>query len=163
MRKLIGLAIATGLILTLICFSPAAASTEVEELLPLITKYGEAFETGDAEALGELYWQDERLTVFWPEPETAFRIDGWSQWQSYLKGFAGFVSKLPPGGLNLEMRQPSMVVMEDVAIVTSYWVGTMLTAEGGSQVMQGRATLIWKKIDGKWVIIHEHDSLFPTP
>jgi len=29
--------------------------------------------------------------------------------------------------------------------------------------MQGRETMVWKKIDGKWVIIHEHTSFFPTP
>jgi len=109
-----------------------------------------------------LFWQDERLTVFWPEPETAFRIDGWTQWQTHLRGFAGFVSQLPPGGLNLEIRQPSIDVMGDVAIVTAYWVGTMLTPEG-SQVMQGRVTEVWKKMEGKWVIVREHASFFPTP
>ena len=52
--------------------------------------------------------------------------------------------------------------MGDLAIVTSYWVGTMPTPEGGTQVMQGRVTEVLKKIEGKWVIIHEHASLFPT-
>lgn len=82
--------------------------------------------------------------------------------QDYLKGFTTFISQLPPGTFNMEMRQPSINVMGDVAIVTSYWVGTMFTPGGGSQVMQGRATQVWKKIEGKWVIIHEHDSFFPT-
>jgi ketosteroid isomerase-like protein len=163
MRKLIGLAIVLGLALALLSSPMAAVSTEAEEeLLPLILKYEQAMETGDLEIFGELFWHDERLTVFWPEPETAFRIDGWSQFQSFLKGFTSFVSQLPPGAFNLEIRQPSINVMEDVAIVTSYWVGTMLTPGGGSQVMQGRATQVWKKIEGKWVIIHEHDSFFPT-
>ena len=164
MRKLIGLAIVLGLVLALFSLPVAAASTEaVEELLPRLTKFQQAMETGDLETLGELFWHDERLTVFWPEPETAFRIDGWSQMQSVLKGFTDFVSKLPPGAFNLESRQPSIVVLEDVAIVTSYWVITMLIPEGGSQVMQGRCTEVWKKIEGKWVIIHAHESFFPTP
>jgi len=163
-RKLIGLAIAAGLALALVCSPVVFASTQAEqEVLSLTAQYEQAFEAGDAEALGELYWHDERLTVFWPEPETAFRIDGWSQWQSYLKGFAAFMSQLPPGAFNLETRQGSIVVMEDVAIATCHWVGTMFIPQGGNQVMQGRETMVWKKIDGKWVIIHEHISFFPTP
>jgi len=161
MRRFIGLG-AVGLALAFL-FCPTAVLAGEEELLPVLAQYEQAFEAGDAEALGDLYWHDERLTVFWPEPETAFRVDGWTQWQSYLKGFAAFISQLPPGGSNLEIRQPTITVIGDVAIVTSYWVGTMLIPQAGSQVMQGRETLVWKKIDGQWVIIHEHASLFPTP
>lgn len=163
MRKLIGLALVLGLALAFLSSPMASASTEAEEeLLSLLLKYEQGFETGDLETLEQLFWHDERLTVFWPEPETAFRIDGWSQWQSYLKGFSSFVSQLPPGALNLEIRQPLINVMGDLAIVTGYWVGTMPTPEGGSQVMQGRITEVLKKIGGKWVIIHEHASLFPA-
>jgi len=164
MRKLIGLVIVLGLALTLVSSPAVTASTEaVEELLPRLAKFEQAMETGDLETFTDLFWHDERLTVFWPEPETAFRIDGWTQMQGYLKGFTTFISQLPPGAFNLESRQPSIVVLEDVAIVTSYWVVTMLTPEGGSQAMQGRCTMVWKKIEGKWVIIHAHESLFPTP
>jgi len=164
MKKLIGLAMVVGLALALLSSPMVTASTEaVEELMPLLLKYEQAFETGDLETLGELFWHDERLTVFWPCPERAFRIDGWSQWQSSLKGFTSFVSKLPPGAVNMEIRQPSINFMEDVAIVTNYWVLTMLIPEGGSQIMQGRSTMVWKKIEEKWVIVHAHASFFPTP
>jgi ketosteroid isomerase-like protein len=139
------------------------AGAAQEELLPLLAQYEEAFEAGDAKDLGELYWHDERLTVFWPEPETAFRIDGWAQWQRYLAGFTALISQLPPGSMNLQIRQPTITVLGDVAIVTSYWTGTMLMPELGGQVMQGRESQVWKKIDDRWVIIHEHTSLFPTP
>jgi len=164
MRKLIGLAMVVGLALALLSSPMVAASTEaVEELMPLLLKYEQAMETGDLETLGELFWHDERLTVFFPCPERAFRIDGWRQWQRSLKGFTSFVSKLPPGAFNMEFRQPSINVMEDVAIVTVYSVLTMPTPEGGSQVMQGRSTVVLKKIEGKWVIVHQHASSFPTP
>jgi len=164
MRKLIGLVIVLGLALVLLSSPMVTASTETkEELLPLLLKYEQAMETGDLETFGELFWHDERLTVFWPCPERAFRIDGWSQWQSSLKGFTSLVSKLPPGAVNMEIRQPSINVMEDVAIVTCHWVLTMPTPEGGSQVMQGRSTDVWKKIEENWVIVHEHQSFFPTP
>lgn len=163
MRKLIGVTIVLGLALALLSSPMASASTEAEEeVLSLLLKYEQGFETGDLETFEQLFWHDEKLTVFWPEPETAFRIDGWTQWQSYLKRFSSFVSQLPPGAFNLEIRQPLITVMGDLAIVTSYWLGTMLTPEGGTQVMQGRVTEVLKKIEGKWVIIHEHASLFPA-
>ncbi len=164
MRKVIGWAIVLGLASALLSSPMASASTKAEEeLMPLFRKYEQAMETGDLETFEELFWHDERLTVFWPEPETAFRIDGWTQMRSYLKGFTSFVSQLPPGAFNFEIRQPSVTVMGDVVIVTAYWVGSMIIPEGVSQVMQGRATQVWKKIEGKWVIVHAHASLFPTP
>ena len=164
MRKLIGLVIVLVLILTLFSSLTVTASAEVEEeLLAIGTKFEQAFETGDLKIFEELFWHDERLTVFFPDPDTAFRIDGWSQFQSCLKGLTYYVSQLPPGTVNFEIRQPSINVMEDVAILTSYWILTMPTPEGGMAVSQGRATFVCKKIEGKWVIIHTHASTFPTP
>ena len=164
MRKLIGLVIVLVLILTLFSSLTVTASAEVEEeLLAIGTKFEQAFETGDLKIFEELFWHDERLTVFFPDPDTAFRIDGWSQFQSCLKGLTYYVSQLPPGTVNFEIRQPSINVMEDVAILTSYWILTMPTPEGGMVVSQGRATFVCKKIEGKWVIIHVHASIFPTP
>jgi len=163
-RKLIGLVMVLVLILTLFSSLTITASAEVEEeLLAIGTKFEQAFETGDLKIFEELFWHDERLTVFFPDPDTAFRIDGWSQFQSCLKGLTYYVSQLPPGTVNFEIRQPSINVMEDVAILTSYWILTMPTPEGGMAVSQGRATFVCKKIDGKWVIIHVHASTFPTP
>ena len=164
MRKLIGLVMVLVLILTLFSSLTITASAEVEEeLLAIGTKFEQAFETGDLKIFEELFWHDERLTVFFPDPDTAFRIDGWSQFQSCLKGLTYYVSQLPPGTVNFEIRQPSINVMEDVAILTSYWILTMPTPEGGMVVSQGRATFVCKKIEGKWVIIHVHASIFPTP
>lgn len=163
MKKLIGLIVVAGLTLALLVSPAASGSPGVEEeVLSLLPIYEQAFETGDAEAMAGLYWHDERLTAFWPDAETAFRIDGWTQMENQLKGITGFISQLPPGALNLEIRQPSITVVGDVAIATAYWLMTMLTPEG-SEVIQGRISEVWKKIDGKWVIIHEHLSLFPTP
>lgn len=164
MRKLIGLVIVLVLILTLFSSLAVIASTEEEELFAIGIKFEQAFETGDLETFEELFWHDERLTVFWPDPNTAFRIDGWSQFlQGYLKGMTYYLSQFPPGTVNFEIRQPSINVMEDVAILTSYWILTMPTPEGGMVVSQGRASFVCKKLDGKWVIIHAHASTFPTP
>jgi len=163
-RKLIGLVIVLVLILALFSSLTVTASAEVEEeLLAIGTKFEQAFETGDLKIFEELFWHDERLTVFWPDADAAFRIDGWTQLQGNLKELAYYVSLLPPGSVNFEIRQPSINVMEDVAILTSYWIMTMPTPEGGMEVMQGRSTLVCKKIEGKWVIIHVHASIFPTP
>ena len=163
MRKLTGLVIVLMLMLTFFSSLMVTASTEEEELLALGSKFEQAFETGDLKTLEELFWHDERLTVFWPDADAAFRIDGWSQLQGYLKVMTYYVSQLPPGTVNMELRQPSIYVMEDVAIITAYWIITMPTPEGGMAVSQGRSTVVCKKIEKKWVIIHEHASTFPTP
>ena len=163
MRKLTGLVIVLMLMLTFFSSLMVTASTEEEELLALGSKFEQAFETGDLKTLEELFWHDERLTVFWPDADAAFRVDGWSQVQGCLKGLTYYVSQLPPGSVNFEIRQPLINVMEDVAILTGYWIITMPTPEGGMAVMQGRSTMVCKKIEGKWVIIHAHESIFPTP
>lgn len=162
MRKLIGWVIVLVFILTLFSSLTVTASTEEEELFAIGIKFEQAFENGDLKTFEELFWHDERLTIFWPDPDTALRMDGWSQFQGYLKRMFYQVSQLPPGSINFEIRQPSINVMEDVAIVTSYWILTMPTPEGGIVVSQGRSTIICKKIEGKWIIIHAHASIFPT-
>jgi len=161
-RKLIGWVIVLVFILTLFSSLTVTASTEEEELFAIGIKFEQAFENGDLKTFEELFWHDERLTIFWPDPDTALRMDGWSQFQGYLKRMFYQVSQLPPGSINFEIRQPSINVMEDVAIVTSYWILTMPTPEGGIVVSQGRSTIICKKIEGKWIIIHAHASIFPT-
>ena len=65
MRKLIGLVIVLVLILALFSSLTVSASAEVEEeLLAIGIKFEQAFETGDLKTLEELFWHDERLTVF---------------------------------------------------------------------------------------------------
>lgn len=163
MRKFIGWLIVLVLILTFFSSLAVTASTEEEELLALGSKFEQAFETGDLETFEELFWHDERLTIFWPDPDTALRMDGWSQFQGYLKRMTYYISQLPPGFVNFEIRQPSIYVMEDVAILTSYWILNMPTPDGGMEISQGRSTLVCKKIEGKWVIIHSHASIFLIP
>ena len=63
-----------------------------------------------------------------------------------------------PGALNLEIRQPSINVMGDVAILTAYWLLTMPTPEGGSQVMQGKITDVLKKIEGSGSLFMNTDQ-----
>ena len=163
MRKFTICAIGLVLIFTLFSSLTVSASTEEEELLAIGAKFEQAFETGDLEIFEALYWHDDRLTVFWPDTNAAFRFDGWNQFQNYLKRYAYYLSQLPPGTVDFEIRQPSIIMVGDVALLTSYWIVTMPTPEGGMEVMQGRATLVCKQIEGKWLIIHEHESVLPTP
>ena len=163
MKKLLGLAIVFVLMIALFSSLTVSASGEVdEELLAIGPKFEQAFERGDLEAFEALYWHDEGLTVFWPDADSGFRFDGWKQFQGCLQRFLYYISQFPPGTVNMELRQPSIQMMEDVAILTAYWIITIPMPDGTMEVMQGRTTLVCKKIEGKWLIIHEHESIFPT-
>lgn len=161
MRKFMVCTIVLVLIFTLFSSLTVSASTEEEELLAIGMKFKQAYETGDLEILEELFWHDERLTVYFPDPETALRIDGWSQFQSSLKRMGYYFSQLPPGTVNFELRQPSVNMMENFAILTAYWILSLPTPEGGMMVSQGRSTMVCQKMEEKWVIIHAHVSAFP--
>jgi ketosteroid isomerase-like protein len=62
------------------------------------------------------------------------------------------------GPLDYEIRELSVTAGDDVAF--SYGLNHVkgTKADGGELDMWWRATVCYKKIEGKWVIVHEHSS-----
>ncbi|HLG15821.1 MAG TPA: nuclear transport factor 2 family protein [Blastocatellia bacterium] len=54
-----------------------------------------------------------------------------------------------------------IVVSGDSALQSGTWVQTQLNKAGQSRDIKGRATVLWRKREGKWRVWHYHASITP--
>ncbi|MFQ5794519.1 MAG: YybH family protein [Candidatus Bipolaricaulia bacterium] len=138
------------------------ADTMEDEVLAVAQQYGQAFNTGDFELMASLWWQSEEITHFYGEEP--FRQDGWSQVGEFYGSVLNFFAQLPPGSVSLSFRQPRVTLLgDDVAIFTDHWVFSLQIPGGPQETAAGRATGVYQKIEGKWLIVHLHISVLPEP
>lgn len=63
------------------------------------------------------------------------------------------------GPLGYEMRDLTIDAGDDVAFSRSLNRITATTTEGAQLDMWWRSTVCYRKIDGKWIVMHEHNSV----
>ena len=49
----------------------------------------------------------------------------------------------------------------DKALQTGSWTQTQTQADGSSRQIDGRATILWRKVEGDWKVYHYHASVTP--
>jgi len=59
----------------------------------------------------------------------------------------------------LELSKVRVRVVGDLGFLTATWKLEVTTREGEKVAQTGRVTDIWQKLDGKWLIVHEHNSI----
>jgi uncharacterized protein (TIGR02246 family) len=64
-----------------------------------------------------------------------------------------------PGGIGYEMRDLSITIGDDVAFSHSLNRMSGTTTQGEEIDSWMRATVCYRKIDGKWMVAHEHVSV----
>jgi hypothetical protein len=70
----------------------------------------------------------------------------------------------PPGTLAWTLHNPQITILPDnVAILTGYHIVISMDAKTKAQTVdQLRVTRVLQKIDGKWLIVHDHGSALPV-
>lgn len=124
----------------------AGEGDSVETLLTkIVHKQQAAWNRGDIDGFMQAYWKSDKLT-FSSRGETR---RGWETTRkNYLQSYP---DKATMGELtfsNLEVDQLS----EDVAMMLGEWKIV------GEKPAEGNFSLVWRKIDGMWVIVHDHSS-----
>ena len=123
---------------------------------PLQVNFLEALNTGDGELFDSLWLQSDKPTRF--SSSQPFRVDGWTD---IRQTYAGLLS-LPPGGVSLSIRQQRIDLLgDDAALITGHYVITIRPPGGTSRTLNGRATGVLQKVDGKWLRVHLHTSNLP--
>jgi len=91
---------------------------------------------------------------------TPFLISGWEALEKSFKAH----SEVPPGSFAYTLHNPIITMLEDdTAIVTAYNTVTINPPLVEQQITgHVRQTLVVQKINGKWLIVHEHGSRLPT-
>lgn len=124
----------------------ASEGEAVDALLTnIVYKQQAAWNRGDIDGFMQAYWKSDKLT-FSSRGETR---RGWETTRKkYLQSYP---DKATMGKLtfsSLEVDQLS----EDVAMMLGEWQIV------GEKPAEGNFSLVWRKIDGMWVIVHDHSS-----
>jgi ketosteroid isomerase-like protein len=126
-----------------------ANATEIESILKRQTQ---AWNDGDLETFMQTYWKSDKLT-FSSGGKTTYG------WQPTLDNYKrGYPSKKAMGKLHFDGLRVSMIESNS-ALVLGRWHLRM----DNSEKKDGNFSLVVKKIDSKWKIIHDHSSSLDPP
>ncbi len=129
---------------------PAAHSNLQKELTDLLTNQATAWNDGDLERFMEAYWRSEKLTFSSGGNTTR-------SWQATLDRYRQrYGSKEKMGALKFSDLEVTPLGNE-AALMLGRW---NLIAEG--QEFGGNFSLVWRKFDKEWKIIHDHTSSTET-
>jgi uncharacterized protein (TIGR02246 family) len=145
--------------LCLAASQPAIASDE-DDVLQVATNWAKAFNTGDVDLMTSLFWTAPDATRFGPGNAGAFLTKGGGSiikfWKSTLASTKGAIA------ISTHHAQATMIG-NNVAVLTLYAVSTYTDPTTKEQsIGHVRGTFIVQKINGKWLIVHEHSSNLPT-
>ena len=142
--------------------SVMAASAE-DEVLQVASNFAKAFSTSDFELMSSLHWHSPKLIKFTPSKSGAFLLQGWDAVAEDWKQ-GTFNAAYPKGTFGMSNHNPQVTMLGDnIAVITLYQITISNPPASKEQtVEQHRQTLVVQKIDGKWLIVHEHVSMLPT-
>ncbi len=144
-----GLAILSLFCLSLFTFQPDNPNNEIEQIL---TSQAQCWNAGDIDGFMKTYWKSEDLT---------FSSGGKTTrgWQATLDNYKKSYPKDQMGTLNFDGLEITML-SEDAALVLGFWHLTKPPKEDGEAELKkdGNFSLVLRKPDGAWKIIHDHSS-----
>ncbi|MFQ5947068.1 MAG: SgcJ/EcaC family oxidoreductase [Anaerolineae bacterium] len=139
----------------LVGIAPGAWAGAKEEIEQADRQFIQAFNEGNAEAVGTFYAEDAHLTPI----VSPFRVEGREAIQVL---YAGFFRAFPVH--RVVIRQPSIRVYNGTTAVTSaYYTLTLINKAGKARRVHARASLTRVKLGGRWLIVNHHSSRLPAP
>jgi ketosteroid isomerase-like protein len=131
----------------------AAANADKAAIQALEDTYNEGFNARDVGKLMSVYLPGKELFVFDVVPPREYR-----GWDAYKKDFEELFAAFP-GPLKNTISEQTIHVVGSLAyghnIETSEFVGK----DGAKVKIVVRTTDIFRKINGKWLIVEEHNSV----
>jgi uncharacterized protein (TIGR02246 family) len=147
------------LALTVVCVGcapkPVADTTAQDQadIQALETQFQTAFNARDINAIMALYTPDEAMVVFDAVPPRQY-----TGWSAYKKDWESFFAAFP-GPAEIKLTELDVTVGGNIAYGHSIQQ-TIVTDKTGKKVpLTVRVTDGYKKVNGKWLISHEHVSI----
>jgi len=136
-------------ILSLVLFFSVIAGfsqKEAETVKRLMRKQQEAWNRYDLEGFMEYYWKNDSLKFIGSKGLTY----GWQPTlDNYKKSYPNAEAM---GTLNFDINSVELLGKNAVYVIGKW------TLNKKDKVVGGYYTLLWKRIDGKWVIVADHTS-----
>ena len=130
--------------------SPTNAVTDAPELIQIVETQSVAWNRGDIAEFMEPYWHDERLTF----SSSGKTKRGWqATFENYKKNYPDRATMGRLTFTELETQE----LGPDVMLMLGNWHLERSMPVGGN------FSLVWRRIDGKWFIVHDHSSSTVKP
>ena len=152
-------ALLASLTLVFVCLqlrgTTLAAANDKADIEALEKRYTDAVLAKDLNGIMSCYAPGNQLFVFDAVPPREY-----PSWDAYKKDWQELLGMFP-GPLTYSLSEQSITVVGTVAYGHNIQTGQFTRKDGSKLDSVVRVTDVYRKIDGKWLIVHEHVS-FPV-
>lgn len=129
------------------------ASGDKTKIESMYQNYVKAFNAKDVNGIMASYAPGNQLFVFDVVPPRQY-----AGWDAYKKDWEELFAGLP-GPLSETMSDLEITVVGSVAYAHNIQAGYFTTKDGTKMNLTVRVTDVWRKLNGKWLIVQEHVSV----
>ena len=148
-------AISAGAVVPLQAQSAGSATSDKAQIEALVKQYNDGFNARDVEKIMSCYAPGKQVFVFDAIPPREY-----ASWDAYKKDWEGLFSAFP-GPVKNTVSELNITVVGTVAYSRDVQSGSFTRKDGSKMNATVRATDVYRKINGKWLIVQEHNS-FPV-
>jgi ketosteroid isomerase-like protein len=130
-----------------------AADADKAAIQALEDTYNEGFNSKDVDKVMSVYAPGKQLFVF--DVVTPREYKGW---ETYKKDFEGLFSSFP-GPMKNTISEQTIHVVGSIAYGHNIQTGEFVGKDGTTVKLVVRTTDIYRKMNGKWPIVEEHNSV----
>ncbi|MGC2462831.1 MAG: nuclear transport factor 2 family protein [Steroidobacteraceae bacterium] len=153
MRTLTALCLATLAATNAVAADRPAANADKAAIQALEDTYNEGFNSKDVDKVMSVYVPGKQLFVFDVVPPREYR-----GWEAYKKDFEGLFSAYP-GPMKNTLSEQTIHVVGSLAYGHNIQTGEFTGKDGKKVNFVVRTTDIYRKMNGKWLIVEEHNSV----
>ena len=134
------------------------SATDVEALKSVMRAFTAAYENRDIDALMKTLAESDDLALFLPNPFEPMLIQGRASARLLINVF---FDTLPPSAVfRMTTHEDVYEVYGDLAVNYNY-TNIYLSVGGLPQKFVARTTNVFRRVNGRWVIVHIHGSPLP--
>ena len=130
-----------------------AASADKAAIQALEDTYNEGFNSKEVDKVMSVYAPGKQLFVFDVVPPREY-----TSWEAYKKDFEGLFSAFP-GPMKNTISEQTIHVAGSLAYGHNIQTGEFTGKDGSKVKIVVRTTDIYRKMNGKWLIVEEHNSV----
>ena len=153
MRILTALAVAILASANAMAADQASATADKAAIQALEDTYNEGLNSKDVDKVMSVYAPGKQLFVFDVVPPREYK-----SWEAYKKDFEGLFSAFP-GPMKNTISEQTIHVVGSVAYGHNIQTSEFTGKDGAKVKIVARTTDIYRKMDGKWLIVEEHNSV----
>ena len=153
MRIQIALGIAILASANALAADPSAANADKAAIQALEDTFNEGFNSKDVDKVMSVYAPGKELFVFDVVPPREYK-----GWEAYKKDFEGLFAAFP-GPMKNAITEQTIHVAGPVAYGHNIQTGEFTGKDGKTVKVVVRTTDIYRKMNGKWLIVEEHNSV----